>query len=52
LVPLTPLLGIGMCVFLMAGLPMATWIRFVVWLLVGLVIYFGYGARRSRLSPS
>jgi APA family basic amino acid/polyamine antiporter len=51
-VPITPLLGIGMCVFLMAGLPMATWIRFIVWLLVGLVIYFGYSARRSRLSPS
>jgi APA family basic amino acid/polyamine antiporter len=51
-VPVTPLLGIGMCVFLMAGLPLATWIRFVVWLLVGLVIYFAYSARRSRLAPS
>jgi APA family basic amino acid/polyamine antiporter len=52
LVPITPLLGIGMCVFLMAGLPMATWIRFVVWLVAGLVIYFAYSARRSRLAPS
>jgi APA family basic amino acid/polyamine antiporter len=50
-VPVTPILGIGMCVFLMAGLPLATWIRFVVWLAAGLVIYFVYGARRSRLSP-
>jgi APA family basic amino acid/polyamine antiporter len=49
-VPWTPLLGIGMCVFLMAGLPLATWLRFVAWLLAGLVIYFAYGARRSRLS--
>jgi len=51
-VPLTPLLGIGMCVFLMAGLPMATWIRFFVWLVAGLVIYFAYSSRRSRLSQS
>jgi APA family basic amino acid/polyamine antiporter len=49
LVPLTPLLGIAMCVFLMAGLPRATWIRFVLWLVTGLVIYFAYSARRSRL---
>jgi len=48
-VPLTPLLGISMCVFLMAGLPRATWIRFILWLIIGLVIYFTYSARRSRL---
>jgi APA family basic amino acid/polyamine antiporter len=50
-VPVTPLLGIGMCLFLMAGLPLATWIRFVAWLAAGLVIYFAYSARRSRLAP-
>jgi basic amino acid/polyamine antiporter, APA family len=49
LVPLTPLLGGLMCVVLMAGLPRLTWIRFVLWLLVGFVIYFFYGSRRSRL---
>jgi len=49
-VPLTPLLGIGMCVFLMAGLPRATWIRFVLWLIAGLVIYFAYSRRQSRLA--
>jgi APA family basic amino acid/polyamine antiporter len=49
LVPLTPLLGILMCVVLMAGLPRLTWIRFVLWLLAGLVIYFAYGSRRSKL---
>ena len=49
LVPLTPLLGILMCIVLMAGLPRLTWIRFVLWLLAGLVIYFAYGSRRSRL---
>jgi len=48
-VPLTPLLGISMCLFLMAGLPRATWIRFILWLVIGLVVYFTYSARRSRL---
>jgi APA family basic amino acid/polyamine antiporter len=52
LVPLTPLLGIGMCLFLMAGLPGVTWIRFMLWLLAGLVLYFLYGARRSRLAAA
>jgi basic amino acid/polyamine antiporter, APA family len=35
--------------FLMLGLPLDTWVRLAVWLLAGLVIYFVYGARRSRL---
>jgi APA family basic amino acid/polyamine antiporter len=48
LVPWTPLLGIAMCIVLMAGLPRLTWIRFGLWLLAGLVIYFIYGIRRSR----
>ena len=48
-VPLTPLLGISMCVCLMAGLPRATWIRFILWLVIGLVIYFTYSAHRSQL---
>jgi APA family basic amino acid/polyamine antiporter len=38
-----------MCVVLMAGLPALTWIRFILWLAAGLVIYFVYGMRRSRL---
>ncbi len=50
LVPLVPLLGIGMCVFLMSGLPLLTWIRFVLWLVSGLTIYFLYGIRKSRLA--
>jgi APA family basic amino acid/polyamine antiporter len=49
LVPLVPLLGIAMCLALMVGLPALTWIRFVLWLAAGLVIYFLYGVRKSRL---
>jgi APA family basic amino acid/polyamine antiporter len=47
--PVTPLLGIGMCIFLMTGLGATTWKRFVYWLLAGLVVYFVYGRRQSRL---
>jgi APA family basic amino acid/polyamine antiporter len=50
LVPLVPILGIVVCIYLMSGLPFPTWIRFGVWLLIGLVIYFLYGYRRSRLA--
>jgi len=49
LVPLIPLLGICFCVGLMLALPKITWIRFVVWLIAGLFIYFFYGIRHSRL---
>src|SRR5437868_1494843 len=48
-VPLFPLLGIFFCFILMLSLPVLTWIRFFVWLLVGFVIYFFYGYRHSQL---
>lgn len=48
-VPLIPVLAILSCLWLMAGLPMITWIRFGIWLLVGLAIYFMYGKKRSVL---
>jgi APA family basic amino acid/polyamine antiporter len=47
--PWFPLIGIGFAVYLMADLPVTTWIRFVVWLIVGAFIYVGYGFRRSRV---
>jgi APA family basic amino acid/polyamine antiporter len=34
----------------MAGLPGATWLRLVIWMAVGLLIYFAYGMRNSRIS--
>ncbi len=49
-VPVVPLLAILTCGYLMAAQPRVTWIRFYVWLAIGLVIYFFYGARRSRLN--
>jgi APA family basic amino acid/polyamine antiporter len=48
-VPWVPLLGIASCLYLMAGLPPVTWARFGIWLLVGAVLYFLYGMRRSRV---
>jgi len=48
-VPFVPLLAIASCMGLMLGLPVVTWIRFGIWLLVGLVIYWLYGRRHSVL---
>ncbi|HXG45648.1 MAG TPA: amino acid permease [Gemmatimonadales bacterium] len=48
-VPLTPLISVAACLYLMFQLPAITWIRFGIWLAAGLVIYFAYGARHSRL---
>jgi APA family basic amino acid/polyamine antiporter len=48
LVPLIPLLGIIFSAWLILSLPPVTWLRFVVWLGIGLIIYFTYGIRHSR----
>jgi APA family basic amino acid/polyamine antiporter len=50
LVPLIPILGIVTCLFMMVFLPLDTWIRLVVWLAVGFVIYFGYSKNRSHIT--
>jgi APA family basic amino acid/polyamine antiporter len=49
LVPLVPVMSIICCFVLMLGLPLETWIRFVVWLVIGLVIYFLYGRARAAV---
>jgi len=48
-VPITPIISILACLYLMWQLPGVTWKRFGIWLVVGLVFYFSYGARHSRL---
>ena len=47
--PIAPILTIATCLLLMAGLPIMNWIRFVSWLLIGLVIYYFYGRKKSTL---
>jgi basic amino acid/polyamine antiporter, APA family len=48
-VPVFPLIGAALCIFLMKYLDTQTWIRFGVWLVIGLAIYALYGYRNSRL---
>ncbi|RYY53823.1 MAG: amino acid permease [Chitinophagaceae bacterium] len=50
LVPLVPALGVLVCFFMMAFLPLDTWIRLIVWMLIGFDIYLWYGIKNSRLS--
>ena len=49
MVPLVPILGIFVCLFMMVFLPMDTWIRLLVWMLIGMDIYLVYGAKNSHL---
>ncbi|MGB7917886.1 MAG: amino acid permease C-terminal domain-containing protein, partial [Rhodomicrobium sp.] len=49
-VPLVPLAGIVVCLAMMVSLDIATWIRLVGWLLVGMVIYFGYSRTNARIA--
>jgi APA family basic amino acid/polyamine antiporter len=48
-VPLVPILGIVICLYLMYSLPVESWYRLAVWLGLGFVIYFGYGRHNSKL---
>jgi len=49
LVPVVAGLAVVMCVYLMLNLTGDTWIRFLVWMAIGIVVYFAYGRRHSRL---
>ena len=48
-VPFVPIMGILVSLLLMLGLPGNTWIRLIVWLIVGMVIYVTYGRKHSRV---
>lgn len=50
LVPLVPILGVFTCLFMMVFLPLDTWIRLIVWMLIGFDVYLVYGMRHSQLS--
>ncbi|HEX8905099.1 MAG TPA: amino acid permease [Longimicrobiaceae bacterium] len=50
LVPIVPILGILICGYMMAGLPGDTWLRLIVWMVIGLVIYFTYSRTHSVLA--
>ena len=48
-VPVFPIIGAGLCIYLMTKLPGETWERFGIWLAIGVALYFLYGRRHSRL---
>jgi APA family basic amino acid/polyamine antiporter len=48
--PIVPVLGILSCLMLMFSLPAANWLRLFIWLVIGLLIYFAYGQRHSRVA--
>lgn len=50
LVPLIPILGILSCLVMMFALPGDTWLRLIIWLALGFVIYFGYSVKNSKLN--
>jgi basic amino acid/polyamine antiporter, APA family len=52
LVPLTPIISIVFSAVLIASLPTTTWVRFGIWMAIGLIVYFAYSRRHSRLASS
>ena len=51
-VPVVPILGIITCLVMMVSLPLGTWIRLFVWLVIGLAVYFFYGRKNSVVRKS
>jgi len=51
-VPLVPILGIVISGLMMVSLPLDTWLRLIVWLIIGMVIYFTYSRRHSKVQQS
>lgn len=51
-VPVVPILAVIFCSLLMISLPWSTWVRFIIWIIIGVLIYFLYGYRNSELNKS
>ena len=47
--PFVPIAGIAVCGFMMSFLPGTTWLRLIIWMAIGLAIYFFYGRHHSKL---
>ena len=47
--PVTPLLGVAFCIYMMFSLGMDTWVAFLVWMAVGFIFYFSYGIRKAKV---
>jgi APA family basic amino acid/polyamine antiporter len=50
--PVVPILAALICVYLMLNLSLETWLRFVIWMVLGFVVYALYGYRRSRVGET
>ena len=51
-VPFVPIMGIVVSAYWMYNLPGITWLRLVVWLVLGMFLYFGYGRKHSRVQQA
>ncbi len=49
-VPVIPILGAAICLAQMVSLPFDTWLRLIIWMAIGFIIYFTYGIRKSKLN--
>jgi APA family basic amino acid/polyamine antiporter len=52
LVPFVPIMGGLISLLMMAGLPGDTWLRLIIWLIIGMAVYFGYGRHHSRVQTA
>jgi len=50
LVPFVPIAGVGVCFYLMYSLPSESWYRLIIWMALGVIIYFLYGKNKSKLN--
>jgi APA family basic amino acid/polyamine antiporter len=51
-VPVVPILGVAVCLLQMSFLPLDTWLRLIIWMGLGLIIYFFYGRHHSKLKSN